>query len=260
MSAQQRLLVLVEPSLLDGVARYVAEPRKRESIALGLAARVPGSTGDPERTVQRAAGIAARLDGALSLRSRALDSGSEQDASEYARRIWSEVALLAATLGPSWGEGVGRSLGLLAHPERFTGQPAPAAVRHLSRAVRHLLASTADAVPELALPGAERALPAWGGDGLASGYVPAEFTDWLALLLSGDRWPLEPLAVELFGARAAAAWRDNARRAARAAARNGCHLMEVDLNALRAQRASTPPARRRSTPPPAAWTLDARVA
>lgn len=260
MSAQQRLLVLVEPTLLDQVARYLEHPLERESIALALAARVPGSADDPERTVQRAAGISARLDGAVRLRERALASGSADDGAAQARRIWSEVALLAATLGPSWGQGVGRSLGLLAHPERFTGQAAPAKVRHLSRALRHLLGSTAALCPALLLPGTEPALPAWGGDGLASGVVPAEFAEWLSLLLSGEAWPLGALASELFGARAAESWRENARRAARAAARNGCHLLEVDLNALRAQRCERPQTRR--SVPPSAWSgaLEARVA
>jgi len=256
--SQQRLLVLLEPSLLDSVARYLEHPRKREAIALELAARAPDAARSAERTVQRAAGISARLDGAARLRERALASGAEDDAHEYARRLWSEIALLAATHGPSWGEGVGRSFGLLTHPERFTGQGTPTPVRHLSRALRYLLTSVSALSPALSMPGSEHALPAWGGAGLASGCVPADFTEWLGLLLSGERWPLEPLAKELFGERAAQAWRDSARRAALAAHRHGAHLLEVDLSALRAQRSERPPASRER----GLWsaTLEARVA
>lgn len=234
MSMPQRLLVLVDPTLVDDVSRYVAAPRKREAIALSLAARGPASAGATE-VIERAAGIAARLDGAVRARALAETTRSSDDAANYGRRVWNEIAWLSATSGQSWGEGVGRSLAFLAHPERFALAGAPRAVRHLSRAIRHLLSSTADVAPALALPGWEAGLPAWGGSGFASGCIPAEFTEWLGLLLSGERWPLENLATELFGASGARAWRDNARRAARAAARSGCHLLEVETRSLRAQ-------------------------
>jgi hypothetical protein len=275
MAASHRLLVPVEPSLIDAVARYVEAPRKRESIAIGLAARAPQAPACAERTLERAAGIAARLDAAARLRERALASGDLVDRAAWQQRFWGEVALLAVSTAPSWGEGLGRTLALLAHPERVSGTSASRSVQHLSRAIRHLLRSVCELAPQLdssrggpaqrpALdrciprelapqldsPSDEDSLPAWGGRGLATGCVPAEFTAWLGLLLTGERWPLRPLAEELFGARAAEAWRDNARRAARAAERRSAHRLEVYLEALRAPRSRRGPVYR-SFPPAA---------
>jgi hypothetical protein len=225
-------LLPVGPALIDCVARYLLEPRKREATALELAAR--GTDLDSATAVQHAAAIGARLDVAVRLRARALATGDSSDAVDYGRRLWNEIAWLAATPGIAYGQGAEHSLGWLAHPERFTFAELPRSVRHLSRAVRYLLRSTSTIAPDLALPGWEAALPAWGGSGLASGCIPAEFTDWFSLLLRGNRFPLEPLAREVFGDLEIGSWRDSALCAVLAAHSARAHLFEVDASVLRA--------------------------
>ena len=233
--AAQSLLIPVDPTLVNRVARYLWEPRQRESIALELASRALEAARTPAWAAQRAAGVGARLDAVVRLRSRALESHDELDAMEYGRWIWAEIAWLAATPGTAFALGAGQSLGQLAHPERFTRAEVPHQVRHLNRAIRYLLKSTSVVAPELGVPGWEHGLPAWGGAGLASGCIPAEFADWLSLLLHGKHFPLEPLARELFGECSLSVWRDSTLAAARAAHGRNALLLEVDARVLRAQ-------------------------
>ncbi len=233
--ASQSLLVPVDPTLVNRVARYLWEPRQRETIALELATGAPVSTRAPAWVAERTAGIAARLDAVVRLRARALESHAEADAAEYGRRVWNELAWLAATSAAAFVQAPGLSLGRLAHPERFARSELPKHVRHLNRAIRYLLKSTSVVAPELGVPAWEHALPAWGGGGLASGCVPAEFADWLSLLLHGKRFPLEPLAREVFGEHGLAVWRDSALAAAQAAHARHALLLEVDARVLRAQ-------------------------
>jgi hypothetical protein len=149
--------------------------------------------------------------------------------------LFREIAWLGASGGAVFDQGVGRWLGLLADPERFTLVEAPSSIRHLARAVRHLLQSSATLAPALALPGFDDALPRAGGPGYASGTIHGEFMAWTEQLLSGDPWPLKPLASELFGREAAEHWRDVTRRAVKNALRRGGHLLEVDSSVLRAR-------------------------
>jgi len=254
MAPESRILVVVEPALIDRVASYLDEPRKRESIVLSLAepAAGPAST---TGTVERAAALAARLDGLVRARN-AVRSGGLEATHEYARRLWNDLAWLAASAGPSWAQGGCCSLAMLAYPERHSmSSDVTRSVRHLSRAVRYLLTSTARVAPTLGLSDCELALPAWGGSGRASGCIPAEFSAWLIQLLSGARFPLEPLAKSMWGAAAAHAWRKQAVDAAVVATWRGGHLVEADASVLRAQCFVTPRGRSRFD-----WGESTRVA
>jgi hypothetical protein len=234
MSFPRSALCVVEPSLVARVSRYLTHPKKRVAIALELAGGASGSV-SPERTLELATGIAARLDTVAALRDRAIESLDATDANDFASAFWREVAGLAAAEHKPFDQGHGRSFGLLAHPERLALVGASPATRHLNRAIRHLVTSVSELTPELAMPGYRPALPAWGGADLASGCIPREFVGWLAQLLGGERWPLEPLAVELFGTHSAREWRIGALRAALAAERRGAHLLELDASTLRAR-------------------------
>ena len=231
MAFPRSVLVLLEPSIVAHVARYLTHPKKRDSLALDLAS----AASSPRESVALASAIAARLNGVVSLRDQAIASLEDSDSEKYAVALWREVAGLAISGNKPLEQGFGRSLGLLAHSERHAFAYAQPATRHLNRAIRHLLSSTAVIAPELAMPGWERALPAWGGEGLASGCIPREFVSWFAQLLSGEHWPLEPLASELFGPRAAAEWRISTLRLALTAERRGAHLLELDSSVLRAR-------------------------
>ena len=239
MSFPRSVLIVVEPSVIERVTRYVTEPRKRVAVSLELAGQMASTPCRIEKTVALATGISARLDAVVRLRDRAVESHDAMAIDEYAQALWREVAFIGSSSSAVWDQGFGRSLGFLAHPERHALLGASKSTRHLVRAIRYLLNSTSSLAPELAVPRWDAALPAWGGAELASGHVPREFTPWLVELLSGDRWPLGPLAAELFGARSAAEWRDQALAAAFHASRRRGHLLEVDAGVLRARRRSS---------------------
>jgi len=241
MSAPQALLIVLEPRTLELFTQYVLEPRKREAAALNLAEAL-SQEDNVAHTVERAAGISARLDTVVRARSLAIETKLSEHAAEYGSIAWRELAWLGSTGGTSWHQGLGRSLGLLANPKRFVLEKTPPELAHLVRALRHLLVSSAALAPRLAMPDWDAALPAWGGPRCASGSVPLDYMTWLLGLLSGDRWPLARLAEHFFGARAAQEWRTTTLAAVNEARQRRAHLLEVDVGALRATRSTPPPA------------------
>jgi hypothetical protein len=241
MSAPQALLIVLEPRTVELFTQYVLEPRKREAAALNLA-EAHSSEENVTHTVERAAGISARLDTVVRARSVAIESKLSEHAAEYGSVAWRELAWLGSTGGSSWHQGLGRSLGLLANPKHFVLERTPPELSHLVRALRHLLVSTAALAPRLAMPDWDAALPPWGGPRCASGCVPLDYMTWLLGLLTGDRWPLARLAQHFFGGRAAEQWRTTTLAAVSEARQRRAHLIEVDIGALRATRSTPPPA------------------
>jgi hypothetical protein len=238
----QSLLVVVEPRILELCSSYVLEPRKREVAALNLAEATSDSALPVSRTVERAAGIAARLDGVVRARYLAESSGRPEEMWEFESTLWREIAWLGSLACTSFHQGNGCSLGLLAHPRERTPIVMPGEVRHLVRAVRYLLTSTTSLTPRLALPGWETVQPVWGGPGLASGCIPLDYMTWMGGLLTGPRWPVQALAEHFFGRRTADEWRVTALAAVSEASRRRAHLLEVDAGLLRASRSTPPPA------------------
>jgi len=242
MRASQSLLVVVEPRVLELCTSYVLEPRKREVSALNLAEATSDGALPVARTVERAAGIAARLDAVALARYRAESSGLAHDCFEFQSALWREVAWLGSMASTSFHQGNGCSLGLLAHPRERSPIVMPGEVRHLVRAVRYLLTSTTSLTPRLALPGWESLQPVWGGPGLASGCIPLDYMTWMGGLLTGAQWPIQSLAEHFFGKRTAADWRVTVLAAVAEASRRRAHLLEVDAGLLRASRSTPPPA------------------
>jgi hypothetical protein len=242
MRASQSLLVVVEPRILELCTSYVLEPRRREVAALNLAEVTSDGTLPVARAVERAAGIAARLDGVIRARYQAESTGHAQDCHDFQSALFREIAWLGSMASTSFHQGNGCSLGLLAHPRERTPIVMPGELRHLVRAVRYLLTSTTSLTPRLALPSWETLQPVWGGPGLASGCIPLDYMTWMGGLLAGTHWPIQALAEHFFGKRTAAEWRATVQAAVSEASRKRAHLLEVDAGLLRASRSTPPPA------------------